>query len=292
MRTIMLAVAGALAMAALGSGPATGQGLLLNFGSNHSSDCSYEVGGTDVAMVQFGGGLGETTSVGGCIFDPYAMTASPQLASVFVADALFAPVGGVLCTDVDGDGVCGDPSKAEASVPFCAAAGDVAIGDPWFAPPWVVAVFVDSAVSNLNHCGVLGQGTTGWIHFEAYPDETPPPPCTWSSKTVHASLETVGAGWSTKVDHQISFLYGCSGGPLVSGLGSFCSAIYHTTTDCGSGVNSAGGTKYGVFTCSATGCASDHTLQSWIWVSNDGSFSCTDYVSVSPPSMNKHCHQH
>ncbi len=248
--------------------------------------CSYEAGGTDLAIVQFAGG---DLSVGGCAFETWSSWDPPELAFASITDNTFNPVGGVICTDVDFDFICGDPAKGETSVPFCGAVMDVYIG---FAP--VVAVFVDGPAANLAHCGIFGQGTNGFVYVDVYADDPPPPPppaCD-NTKTVHLRLETVGAGWSTSVETSLEFDYPCSDGPHVFGNGLSCGAIYHTIADCDGGTNSFGGTVYGDFVCSLSGCAADHLLQGWIWVSNDGSFSCDDYVSTAPPSLSVHCHQH
>lgn len=287
MRPTAIATILFVATAIVGSNGALAQKPTVATNFNSVPWCSYEAGGTDVALVQLPGVLDETTSVGGCVFDPWTGFELPERATVTIVDAVFGSIGGVLCTDVDADGVCGDTSKGEVDVGFCGST-DVPIGEP--AHPWsfAVGVFVDSAASNLNHCGFVAHGTTGVISLSVY-DVPDPDPCL--SKTVHAHLETVGAGWNTIVDHQITFQYGSC--PVqVWAAGSYCSAIYHATSECGTGVNEFGGTNWGNFQCDTTGCASDHLLQSWIWVENDGSFECTSYVSVSPPTLAEHCHQH
>ena len=185
----------------------------------------------------------------------------------------------------------GGPSAASQS--FCGAAANVPLGPPIAYPQASLAIFVDGPVSNLADCGIPGSGTMGLVSLEIFEDPGPPP-CTWSSRTVDASIESVGAGWGTKVSMSMSWLYGCSGGPVIyPGTGSCSAPFAYDITDCYSDPPAGDGLGItGVFDCTSAACAQDHSLTEQVTVTNSGGYTCIGYVPVAAPSSNHVCHLH
>lgn len=80
--------------------------------------------------------------------------------SVSISDAVFSPMTGFACQDLDSDNLCGEVGS-ELSEPFCGAA-TLGNGDLW-EPAGMLFVFIGGLTTSQDYCGIFHAGVEGTV---------------------------------------------------------------------------------------------------------------------------------